>query len=199
MPRPIRKPSPLSDTKLEELALAYAARFATTRAKLEAYLARKLRERGWDGEHVPDLTALARRFADAGYVDDAAYARMKSDSLLRRGYGGRRVGEALRAAGVEEAVRKDVAPGQAEARRAAYALARRRRFGPWGDPLPDRPLRDKQIGAMLRAGHTLDNARQIVEATELAAIEEWAESEADDELGDLDFGNGDTGGDDMCE
>ncbi|MBB4860212.1 regulatory protein [Novosphingobium chloroacetimidivorans] len=166
----------MSDTKLEELALAYVARFATTRAKLEGYLQRKLRERGWDGEQMPDAAALSRRFAQAGYVDDAVYARMKADSLLRRGYGGRRVGEALRAAGVEEALRADVAPELAEARLAAAALARRRRFGPWHDPLPDRLLREKQIAAMLRAGHTLDMARQIVEATAPAAIEDWIES-----------------------
>ena len=189
MPRTHRNPSPLSDAKLHELALAYVARFATTRAKLEAYLVRKLRERGWEGEQAPDATALALRFAEAGYVDDAVYARMKSESLLRRGYGGRRVGEALRAAGVDEAVREDVAPAAGESRRAAFALARRRRFGPWADPLPDRPQRDKQIAAMLRAGHTLDNARQIVEATDLAVVEEWVESAFD----------GETGGDDICD
>lgn len=182
MPRTLRKPSPLSDTKLEELALAYVARFATTRAKLEAYLVRKLRERGWDGEQMPDPGALSRRFAEAGYVDDAVYARMKADSLLRRGYGGRRVGEALRAAGVEEGLREDVAPARVEALRAAVALARRRRFGPWHDPLPDRLLRDKQVAAMLRAGHTLDNARQIVEATDVAAIDAWIESASGDGL-----------------
>jgi regulatory protein len=171
-----RKPLPLGNTKLEELALAYVARFATTRAKLEAYLVRKLRERGWEGEQPPDPAGLAVRFADAGYVDDAVYARAKSESLLRRGYGGRRVGEALRAAGVAEAVRHDVAPGADASRRAAFAMARRRRFGPWADPLPDRPVRDKQIAAMLRAGHTLDNARRIVEAIDLATVEEWVES-----------------------
>jgi regulatory protein len=176
MPRTLRKPSPLTAAKLEELALAYAARFATTRAKLEAYLIRKLRERGWDGESEADPAAVARRFVEAGYVDDAVFARMKSESLLRRGYGGRRVGEALRAAGVEEDLRANVAPGASEARKAAVALARRRRFGPWGAPLPDRPLREKQTGAMLRAGHPLDIVRQIVEAGDAAAVEAWAES-----------------------
>jgi regulatory protein len=125
---------------------------------------------------MPDAAALARRFAEAGYVDDAVYARMKTDSLLRRGYGGRRVGEALRAAGVDEDLREQMAPNVGDARRAAVALARRRRFGPWGDPLPDRPQREKQIAALLRGGHTLDNARQIVEATDPAVLDAWAES-----------------------
>lgn len=198
MPRTPRKPSPLSNTKLEELALAYVARFATTRAKLEGYLTRKLRERGWDGDTLPDTPALARRFAEAGYVDDAVYARMKSESLLRRGYGGRRVGEALRAAGVDEVVRQDVAPAGGEARQAAFVLARRRRFGPFADPLPDRPQRDKQIGAMLRAGHTLDNARQIVEATDLDAVQEWVESASEGEADFASHHDG-LGGGDMCE
>jgi len=176
MPPTHRKPSPLTPARLEELALAYAARFATTRAKLEGYLVRKLRERGWDSEQDPDPGAVARRFVDAGYVDDAVFARMKSESLLRRGYGARRVGEALRAAGVEEDLRQDVAPDPGAALRAAVSLARRRRFGPWGDPLPERPVREKQAAAMLRAGHPLDIVRQIVEASDVAVVEAWAES-----------------------
>ena len=40
---------PLDEAGLNELALAYVARYATSRAKLLAYLARKLRERGWGG------------------------------------------------------------------------------------------------------------------------------------------------------
>ncbi|MET1755497.1 RecX family transcriptional regulator [Novosphingobium sp. RD2P27] len=194
MPQTRRKPPPLTAAKLEELALAYVARFATTRAKLGAYLARKLRERGWEGDGSPDVEALSRRFAEAGYVDDAAFARMKSESLLRRGYGGRRVGDALRAAGVEEDVRADVTPDAAQARRAALMLARRRKFGPWGDPLPDRARREKQIAAMLRAGHTLDNARQIVEATDLAT----AEAQFDSEVG-LGSEAVPPMGDDICE
>ena len=53
-PRP--KP-PLDEARLQEMALAYVARFATSAARLEAYLARKLRERGWDGKGAPDLVA----------------------------------------------------------------------------------------------------------------------------------------------
>ena len=42
-------------------------------------------------EREPDLDVLADRFAEHGYVDDAAYALAKSRSLTGRGYGKRRV------------------------------------------------------------------------------------------------------------
>ena len=76
-----RAPPPLERAALQELALRYVGKYATTRAKLRAYLSRKLRERGWDGAREPDLEALAERFAELGYVDDAAYALSKSRSL----------------------------------------------------------------------------------------------------------------------
>jgi len=179
-PRPRKRaPKPLDSARLEELALNYIARFSTTASKLERYLQRKIRERGWEGEKQPSLGALVEKCVASGYVDDEAYARMKAGGLLRRGYGERRVRQALGEAGVSEDVRERTAPGEGEARRAALALARRRKFGPFaGGPL-DKPLREKQLAAMLRAGHPLDSARQIVDAANVAEAEEWA-AEADD-------------------
>src|SRR4051794_17762494 len=93
---------PLNEGTLGELALRYVGRFATTRSKLRTYLHRKLRERGWDGAAEPDVDGVATRFAERGYVDDASYALAKSRSLTGRGYGKRRVVEALRIAGIED-------------------------------------------------------------------------------------------------
>jgi regulatory protein len=169
-----RRPRPLDPARLEELALSYVARFATSAAKLETYLKRKLRERGWDGEGEPDAAALVARFVSAGYVDDEAWARSKSGSLLRRGYGMRRVTQTLGAAGIAEDLRETIRPAQAEQRRAALALARKRRFGPFGLQTLDRTGREKQIAAMLRAGHALDSARELVNARSQEAAEEWA-------------------------
>jgi regulatory protein len=175
-----RPPKPLDPVRLEELALAYVARFATSAAKLEDYLRRKLRERGWDGESEPPVKALAARFVESGFVDDLAYARSKSGSLLRRGYGQRRIGQALYAAGIGEEVREEVRAGEGEQRRAALAMARKRGFGPFGREAPDRPQREKQIAAMLRAGHRLDSARELVNAASEEAAEVWAVQDEDD-------------------
>ena len=167
-----RKPRPpLDAAKLNELALAYVGRFATTRAKLKTYLARKVRERGWDGPPL-DLDALAERFATQGYVDDAAYALSKSRSLTARGYGLRRVDQSLHIAGVEEA---DAAPAQdfarSEAIDSALRFAERRHFGPFAREAVDRKLIERALGAMIRAGHNYRLARAILDLPPGAEID----------------------------
>ena len=169
-----RPPKPLDPRRLNDLALHYVARFATSAAKLEDYLRRKLRERGWDGEDDPDLGGLVGKLVAAGYIDDEAYARAKSGALLRRGFGNRRIGQALSAAGIAEEIRTEVRAGVAVERSAALALATKRRFGPFGGAELDRPARDKQIAAMLRAGHSFDTARALVTASNVQAAQDWA-------------------------
>jgi len=179
-PRERRAPRPLDRARLDELALAYVARFATSAAKLEAYLKRKLRERGWDGDGEPAVAALVQRYADLGYVDDEAYARTRSGGLLRRGYGPRRVEQALAASGIAEEIRETVRAGAAAERAAALAMARKRGFGPFGPRVADRAQREKQFAAMLRAGHALDSVRELVDAASIEAAEEWAASAEED-------------------
>lgn len=172
-----RTPRPIGPARLEEIALAYVARFATSRARLEAYLHRKLRERGWDGEGEAPVGAIADRFEAAGYIDDAAFARARGGSLLRRGYGGRRVAQALSAAGIAEGVREGLEIAPRDLRRAAVVLARKRRFGPFGAAPPDRAAREKQLAAMLRAGHGFAAARAVIEAPGVEDVERWADME----------------------
>jgi regulatory protein len=156
---------PLDGEGLERLALFYAGRYAVTRAKLRQYLHRKLRERGWSGEGEPPVERLAERFAELGYVDDTAFAAARADALTRRGYGLRRVDQALRAAGIEQ---EDGAGAREAAEAGAWAaalrFAERKRIGPFAQAQPDRPGREKALAAMLRAGHPLGLARRLVAA-----------------------------------
>lgn len=171
-----RVPKPLDRARMEEMALAYVARFATSAGKLGDYLRRKLRERGWEGDVAPDIPALVARFVEIGYVDDATFARAKAQGLLRRGYGSRRIDQALGAAGIAEPLREESRGNEAERRRAALVMARKRRFGPFGlAATTDRALREKQVAAMLRAGHPLDHARAVVNADSERALEEWVD------------------------
>jgi regulatory protein len=162
MPRDRRRPvPPLDRPALERLALRYVERFATTRRRLTDYLNRKIRERGWDDDPA-DPAAIAERMAELGYIDDRAYGEAKAGAMARRGFGARRVAGALHQAGVKGEDAEAIAPGIADrALDAAITFARRRRIGPFADEAADRPLREKQIGAMLRAGHSVTLARRI--------------------------------------
>lgn len=163
-----RKPRPpLGGEGLERLALFYAGRYATTRAKLSAYLARKLAERGWAGEGRADdaVDKLVARMASAGYVDDRLFAESKAASLGRRGYGERRVRQALAAAGIDEADSADArAAAGADSWASALRFAERKRIGPFAAAAPDRAGREKALAALLRAGHPMTIARRIVSA-----------------------------------
>jgi regulatory protein len=159
-----REPPPLQEAALRDLALAYAARYATTRMRLLRYLSRKLQERGWTGDAPPDPEALADRLVALRYVDDAAFASMKGRAMAARGLGRRRVEAALAAAGVSTDDRGE-APDAAAALATAIAFARRKRLGPFARAVSDDPaLRKKAMAAMLRAGHGLDAARRVLAA-----------------------------------
>ena len=174
-----RAVSSLDEAKLGELALRYVTRFATTRAKLRAYLSRKVRERGWSGEREPDFARLAERFADQGYIDDAAYALGKSQALTGRGFGKRRVLDKLRAAGIgDEDGEGARAHADREALSAALRFAERRRLGPFAASAPRDPKeREKALAAMVRAGHGFAIARAIVALAPGAEIDREALAE----------------------
>ncbi len=193
---------------MRDLALAYVARFSTSAARLEAYLLRKIRERGFVFKDASDeidesderegvtrafesaavdvtdeikseVERLIERLVELGYVDDALYARSRSRDLLARGYGTRRVDQALWAAGIDEDVRGDLRPSEAAMRRAAILLARKRRFGPFDAEEIDRARREKQVAAMLRAGHGMDIVRRIIGSPSEADLADWL-AEAED-------------------
>ena len=159
-----RKPRPPLDAgQLKELALAYVARFATSRAKLAAYLGRKVRERGWEGSGEPPIDMLVAKAAEAGFVDDAAFALSKARSLTARGYGSRRVRQALLAAGVDDA---DGEAAREHARddavQAALHFAKRRRLGPFAGERSDPKVKEKALAAMVRAGHDFHLSKVII-------------------------------------
>jgi regulatory protein len=161
--RPTASPKPLDAAALERLALRYVERYATTRARLRQYLARKLRERGWEGPEVPPIDSLAERMAELRYVDDRVFAENKAAAMGRRGLGTRRVEEALRHAGVAAADVEAVADASAdEAVESALRFAKRRRIGPFSAAAADRDMARKQVAAMVRAGHAPSVAWQIV-------------------------------------
>jgi regulatory protein len=181
--------TPLDAPRLNELALAYVARFATSGGRLSAYLNRKLRERGWAGDVPPDVPTLVAAMIGRGYVDDAGFALARGAGMMRRGYGARRIAQTLTHDGIAPALVVQASGTELARRQAALAFAQRRRLGPFGRGSGengdlchgrlDPATRTRQVAAMLRAGHPLSAAHALIEAADAAAAQEWVD-EADD-------------------
>ncbi len=171
-----RHSGPLTPARLDALAMAYVARFATSRHRLEAYLRRKLRADGWADEaggSVPAdavIAAIADRCVRLGFVDDAAFAGMRARSMAGRGLGRRRISQQLTVDGIDADVRAatlDIDDDGAAALDAALAFARRRRLGPFArdaetGAASDPRQHQRAMAAFLRAGHSPAMARAIL-------------------------------------
>jgi regulatory protein len=149
-----RQPRALDPSTLQALAVRYVGRYATTRAKLTAYLKCKVAERGWAGEGAPPVEAVVLRCVDAGYVDDQAFADAKSRSLARQGYGYKRVEAALNQSGIARELTAALQPDEDAAFESARIFARKRRIGQFAIQPADQALLHRQFAAMIRAGHS---------------------------------------------
>src|ERR1700730_3860787 len=161
-PQKRRLPRQATAAYLENAALHYLERFASSSANLRRVLMRKVarsaRAHGSDPADGAGLVeAIIARYLQSGLLDDAAYAAQKAASLRRRGtsrYGIRGklavkgVGGALIDAALER-LDDEQASGDLLA---ACALARRRRLGPYRPQEEQAPHRRKDLAALARAG-----------------------------------------------
>lgn len=151
---------------MNDLALSYVARFATSKAKLARYLSRKIYESEWVDEMDPIIATdmVVEKMERLSFLDDRQYATMRGGALTRRGLGVRRVALQLRVDGIsEDDAGEALASAEAAAHGAALRFARRRRFGPFAtSPLDDPARRERQMAAFVRAGHAPELARRIL-------------------------------------
>lgn len=163
---------PLDAARVRSLALHYVGRYATTRKRLSDYLARKVRERGWNGsdsdndfESQREISNIVEHCVALGYVNDEAFATARAASLLRRGYGASRVRLALSQAGIDAQQAQSASDIDPEsALLAVHRFAKRKRIGPYARVEPDKKAHDRALAACLRAGHSFENARKVLES-----------------------------------
>jgi regulatory protein len=161
-----KRAQPLDAERLRALALAYVGRYATSCARLATYLKRKIAERGWADENTPPIADLVTQFQSLGYVDDEAFAKTRSESLLRRGYGPNRLKISLRVSGIgTEIIDRTANVDDDNALAAAMVFARRKRIGPYARDPESPDNRQKMIATLLRAGHSYDVSRKILALT----------------------------------
>lgn len=111
---------------LRAAALRHLSRHAPSSAQLRAVLARRVQRAG-QPELAGAVDGIVAEMVSRGFVDDTAWAAARARRLIRRGVAPGVARQRLRAHGVE--AEAELA-GEAELR-AARALVRRRRLGPW--------------------------------------------------------------------
>ena len=170
-----KPPRPITQARLRDYAGWYLERFTCSAAHLRRLMAQKCR----DSAHLFDTdreqmaqwveTVLAE-CVSIGTLDDAAYARGRAQSLLRKGKPVHFIRADLAARGVDAchiaAALEVLAEDHADTNRlAAIAYARRRRFGPYRSKPETADTRQKEHAAMVRAGFGYDLVRNILEGS----------------------------------
>ena len=156
--------------RLRRAALAYLARYAAPEAHVRRILQRRLERGAARGAEIragdEDIDAVLADLARLGLIDDRAWAEAQARSLRRRGASARGLAARLSSRGAPPAEIERVLAEEDDGAelRAARALARRRRLGPWRDPAERAARREKDMAALARAGFGIGCARQVIDA-----------------------------------
>lgn len=173
-------PPRISASYLENAALHYLERFASSRANLTRVMERKIMRSAAHWGDDPDVArgqwqAVLQKLIRLGYVNDESYAEQKVRGLVGRGGSQRAVRAKLAAKGIapdladQALARLQEDLGDVD-RAAAIRLARRRRLGPYR--IKDRALhRDRDLAALARAGFDFETARAIIDAQDMDPLE----------------------------
>lgn len=167
--------------QIETWALGYLERFASSAENLRRVLLRRVRRRLGPGGAVPPETetaiaALVARYCRSGLIDDAAYAAGRARERLRRGQSLRAIRGALAAKGIgaedaAAAIRALAEEAPDPELAAAGAFARRRRLGPYRRD-PDTVDRNRELGALARAGFSRRVAVAVLDCADEEALRE---------------------------
>lgn len=166
--RPVPEATP---AHLREVALRYVERFwgpsANLRRVLQRHLDRSVRCHATDrAAGLNAIDAIVREFCEALLVNDAQFAHAAARNLHGRGKSRALIGQQLRARGLSDG---DVAAALAGMqddeltdRTAAFALAKRRRIGPYRTA--DRAqFRQKDMAVLARGGFGFGLAREVID------------------------------------
>lgn len=177
-----RTPRKITPRYLENAALYYLQRYASSAGNLRRVLTRKVdRSCQFHGtpadEFYPVIDALVARYEKSGLLNDTLYAEGRTASLRRQGKSRQAIAANLKVKGLApdiiqqalESVDGDRADTALPAElAAALKLARKRKIGrfnpkPESDLLLRRKQQMREMGIMARGGFSYDIARQALD------------------------------------
>ncbi len=180
MQKYVRRAKIPTQQSLENAALYYLGRFASSEKSLRRVLENKLRRAllhspEFAADHAAQKTlrtaidAIIAKHHKLGILNDATYAAMKTANLRRAGKSARVIRQKLAQKGIGENVARQALAGnedepdaEATELKAAREFARRRKLGPFRKKDADILMRKKELAAMARAGFGIDVARKAL-------------------------------------
>lgn len=167
-----RQPRRISGKYLENAALYYLQRYATSAENLRRVLARKVKRscafhKVPEDEFHPLIDDLIRRYQSSGLLNDKGFAEAKAATLRRQGKSRRAIEAKLKEKGlgradIETAIEKSGGEDEDDFK-AACAFAKKKKLGPWRvNPLKDPKDARKEMAALARAGFSYDTARRTL-------------------------------------
>ncbi len=167
MPKP---PKPVTRRRLEGVARRYLERWFTARAHLERLLIRRvdraLEAHGGDREEaLAWVSSILDDLEREGHLNDARFAADRARLLQRRGASTRAITAKLSVKGVAREQITDavgaLGPPSESDLRAAAALVRKRRMGPYrADPAS---ARERDLARLARAGFSYGIALRVLD------------------------------------
>jgi regulatory protein len=172
---PAKQPRKITGRYLENAALYYLQRYATSADNLRRVLTRKIkRSCTFHGDNPEDFTPLVEqlieRYIRSGLLNDKGFAEARVAALRRQGRSAQAIIAKLQAKGlsksdIEQALAADDSEKEDGAEmQAALALARKKKLGVFNPTPPTDPkAKQKELAAMARAGFSFDVAKRAME------------------------------------
>jgi regulatory protein len=171
----------LSEDRLNKAALYYLGRYAASTDSVRRVLGRRVAKyAAGDGVDVETargwIDAIIERLTRAGLLDDGNFADGRARTLFDRGLSVRMIRVKLSEKGLDRAVVEQAIDKLMENHRdpdliAARRFVQRRRLGPYRPETKRELNRNKDLGAMARAGFAFDIARLVIEAGSVDALD----------------------------
>jgi regulatory protein len=162
---------PITEARLQELALRYVGRYAATEAMLRRNLLnhvkraeRLQKESTASSSDVSKwISAIVQSAVKKGYVNDQTYAESVTRVAQKSGWSKRKISQKLMQKGIGRDMLAHTMEQGADDMRAALIFARRRSLGPYRKvEEADKELRTKEMEKLCRAGFSPEMARKIV-------------------------------------
>lgn len=183
-----KPPRPVTARSLQWLSKRHLERYIASEAQLYRVLMRRVNRRlhAFPEDDRDALVTLVeaevKRCVDNGLVNDQNVAKLWVSQLRNRGDSALSIQKKLRQKGLSSKLIQDSLEqldSETEgnsALRCAIAYAKRRGLGPFRRNSDTREARrQKDIAAMMRAGHSYDHIRQIIQCDDIDALIEQSE------------------------